>query len=123
MKYSKLLNQRDILTMLKCKVYTVDLETAEVKNSRGNVIKPVPDDKGRLFVRLYWSKGRKTIFLNRLVWMAATLRTIPAGFEIHHRDENHNNDAWTNLYCLFEMDHQKLHGGDLLNSKKEEVPF
>lgn len=45
----------------------------------------------------------------RLVWMAGSGRTIPKGFEVHHRDELNSSDGWPNLICLHRLDHQKMH--------------
>jgi hypothetical protein len=125
MKYPCILTQRDVLTILKVGLYRVCPLTGAVTNQRGRVIAPFYDDNGRAFIRLYWEKHRKAITVARLVWMSVTLRIIPGGYEIHHRDEDVTNNAWTNLYCLFEMDHQKLHGADLLagSGKMNEVPF
>lgn len=123
MKYPKVLSQRDVLTLLRVKLYTVDVETGDVRNRKGKVITPFPDKEGRLFVRLYWNGHRKSVFVSRLVWMSVTNRVIPWGFEIHHRDEDHRNNAWDNLFCLAEKDHHKLHGRDLIDPKLEEVPF
>jgi len=116
-RYNQLLSSKEIIRLLKWGYYRVDETTAAVYGRDGSVITPFYDDEGRGFVRLYWNGKRKAIAVSRLVWMSKTLQPIPSNFEIHHRDENPNNDAWTNLLCLHESDHRKLHDGD------EEIPF
>ena len=52
------------------------------------------------------------------VWLAnhpdydeAWLQTaLKAGFDIHHLDGNHNNDAFENLLLIESCDHLRLHG-------------
>lgn len=62
-----------------------------------------------LQVRLYFRSKRRYIEFHRLVWMATTLCPIPAGWEIHHRDEDQESNGWRNLFCLHKLDHAKLH--------------
>lgn len=111
------LSQSDILSLLSSGAYQVDLDTGAVYGRSGRLLKSfVGNPEGHLFIRLYDQGKEKTIAVSRLVWMARTRRTIPKNFEIHHQDQNVQNNHWRNLYCLYEDDHRKLHGFD-------EVPF
>ena len=40
-----------------------------------------------------------------------TLWTIPEGYDVHHLDENHENDAIENLALVEHADHARKHGG------------
>lgn len=113
-RYPDVLTQKEILRLLRRRVYVVDLETWEVTGPKG-IVTPVPDEQGYLFVRLYWERKRKMIAVHKLVWMAGSGRPVPPQFEIHHRDEDNTNNAWTNLLCVHKLDHAKLHA--------EAVPF
>ena len=74
-----------------------------------------------LYIRLHFDGDyRRGIAVARLVWMSVTKRTIPKGFEIHHMDVDYKNNAWSNLYCLYKLDHKKLHNRHLIN---EPPPF
>lgn len=115
------LSDEQVLTLLTSEVYTVCPDTAEVARD-GKPIKPVSLKRqpGRYFVRLYGLGGVRTIMRNKLAWMAGAKALVPAGFEIHHDDENHSNDAWHNLICLHALDHRKQHARC---QQPEEVPF
>ena len=68
-----------------------------------------------------WSGGKRlSINVSHLVWMQHTNSLLPAGWEIHHRDENPYNNSFSNMLCLHPLDHQKLHARE---TDKEEVPF
>lgn len=114
------MKDKDILKLLRMGMYRVDIDTGTLYGQRGRAVPPFEKD-GRLFVRLYFDGDmRRVITLARLVWMAATMRIIPKGFEVHHDDRNIRNNAFSNLYCLHEMDHAKLHGRSLV---EEPIPF
>jgi hypothetical protein len=125
MRYPRRLTQRDVLTMLRVRLYTVDAATGTVYRQNGTPMVPFPDKGDHLFVRLHWNKGRIGISLAKVVWMSVTNRVVPHGFEVHHRDEDQTNNVWSNLFCLYNLDHRKLHGADLLAAvkKEEEIPF
>jgi hypothetical protein len=114
-RYPDVLTQREILRLLKTGAYKVDLESGQVLGPKG-IVKPVPDDRGYLFVRLYGDRKRKMIAVQRLVWLAGAGQPIPPRFEIHHRDEDFENNAWENLLCVHKSDHAKLHS-------EEAIPF
>ena len=63
----------------------------------------------RLMLEVWLGDGKVTICYPRLVWMIDCRILIPPGFEIHHRDEDYNNNAVDNLICLFDIDHRKFH--------------
>ncbi len=122
-RYTARMTEAEILGLLQRGVYRVDAETGTVYGHRGEAVTPFEKD-GRLFVRLYFQGNRKRIIaLPRLAWMARTGRTVPAGFEIHHRDVDPKSNAWTNLFCLHELDHRKLHDGADLLQQEDPVPF
>lgn len=128
------LTNRDICRLLKAGEYSVDPEAGVVYGKRGNPLstwirkdprltdEAQEDSLGYLFVRIADGEKRRGVGVALVVWMAVTGKVIPQGFEIHHRDGNTWNNAWTNLYCLHKLDHQKLHGADLLEDP-DDVPF
>ena len=59
---------------------------------------------------------KKSINVSHLIWMYHTRMPVPPGFEIHHIDENPENNNFNNLVAVHCLDHLKLH-------KQEPVPF
>lgn len=123
-RYPETLTTRDILAILRSGVYQVDLESGTVSRN-GRELTPYANEDGYLFVQLYHEQKRKTISVSKVVWMAGSGRSVPRGFEIHHRDRNPENNWWSNLFALHNTDHRKLHNGaDLLEDDfDDEVPF
>jgi hypothetical protein len=110
----------EVLAALQQRVYTVDLETAEVtRRQTGRVVTPFVKKSGRKLIRVYVNGKVKAIHLARLVWMAGSKRTIPKQFEVHHRDEQNDSDGFENLICLHRLDHRKMHA----NVVEEPVPW
>ena len=109
-----------ILWLLAEKKYIVCRETGQVTGPRGKVITPFfkkNDTTRHLYVRLYCNGMYvRSISLAKLVWISVTGRLMPNGFEAHHRDENPQNNAWTNIICVHALDHRKLHA-------EEVIPF
>jgi hypothetical protein len=108
-----------LLGLLAAGTYTVDADTGRVY-ARGDA-RPLSTfgAKRRRFVRLHHDRTRRGIAVARLVWVSVARCPVPPGFEVHHRDEDSGNDAWTNLICLHKLDHQKVHAG----RAEEPVPF
>jgi hypothetical protein len=118
-RYPSLLTAKEILQLLKDRVYAVDPATGKVTRPgpNGREVTPFLDGYGRKFVRLYARQKRPAIAVARLLWMSVTLQTIPRNFEIHHKDEVCGMDSWSNLVCLHRLDHLKEH------QTTEEIPF
>ena len=57
---------------------------------------------------LVFSIDYKNVFAHRLAWEKYNGR-IPEGYHIHHIDSNRQNNDITNLACLSQSDHIKLH--------------
>lgn len=63
----------------------------------------------------YWQSNQfikldgKPKRLHRYIWEKHS-GVIPDGYEIHHVDENKDNNDISNLECLSNHDHQSLHG-------------
>lgn len=115
-RYPAMLTNRDIIKLLRHKVYAIDPDTGTVSQGWGDfkTLRPyVGNKEGHLFIRLYFGGKRKTIAVSRLVWMAVTLCPIPPEFEIHHRDEQPDNNNWRNLLCYHKLDHRKIHDHDV----------
>jgi hypothetical protein len=87
------------------------------RNQLGQFIK---DTNGRSFEGFgLWDdcKGYPSIWVNNksirihvLVWERANGQK-PKGFDIHHKDFNKGNYAFSNLELLTHSDHQKIHAG------------
>lgn len=108
---------RRVLQLLRTDVYTIDPETGTVYAQDGGELATFTTPRSdRRFVRLYDGGRRMGIAVSRLVWMSQTGERVPAGFEIHHEDNDETNDAWSNLICLHKLDHRKKH-------RLDEVPF
>ena len=65
---------------------------------------PTKDGKGHLILQLD-GKMKK---VHRLVYQAF-VGAIPKGCDIHHKDQNKNNNSVSNLICLTHKEHAKLH--------------
>jgi len=72
-------------------------------------------------VDLAVGKVRRSMMVSQVVWMWNTRCEIPKDFEIHHIDENFDNNAFSNLICVHMIDHQKFHQMDGVGD--EETPF
>lgn len=117
------LTQKEVLKALRQRVYVVDLTTGEVTRRRSNrVVTPYVKKGGRKLIRLYVGGKVKAIHLSRLVWMAGANRLIPKRFEVHHFDEENDNDGFGNLICLHALDHRKMHASRYA-AEAEKVPF
>lgn len=62
-----------------------------------------------LWCRLYSRGKMRSLPVAHCIWMYKTHRSIPDGFEVHHRNTDKQDNRWKNLFCLFSMDHRKLH--------------
>lgn len=116
-------SQHDVLQWLANGVYRVDLATAQVFNRKGEELAPRNKGGRRAEywqIRLYHGGKKITLGLSILVWIAGTNTAVPKWFEIHHRDENPGNNAFSNLLCLHCVDHRKVH---LPEGELEEAPF
>lgn len=58
--------------------------------------------------RLYYNPSGGGISLHRQKWIDVR-GDIPAGYDIHHRDENHDNNDISNFQCLPRGVHQRHH--------------
>lgn len=75
---------------------------------------PKSDSKGYLLVvKPAWFAGRvgsRHVFQHSAIWCAFSGRTaVPAGYCIHHCDQDKVNNSYQNLICVSLRDHQKLH--------------
>lgn len=125
---SNILSIHGVLEALRTGHYRVCPDTGEVTGPAGKVVTPFPSGRsGRLkFIRIYYQGKVKTLRLSKLVWMSQTRVPVPTGYEVHHWDENPENDVWDNLFCLHELDHRKLHRvmpKGFADHNLEEVPF
>lgn len=64
-------------------------------------------------IRLRASNCRINIVLQRLAWLAHTMRPIPDGYEIHHvNTADKCNWHWSNLECLSRDEHLARHADE-----------
>lgn len=116
------ITDQEVIGLLKDGRYSVCPDTGEVRPRGRN--KPLSvfraSKQDRTFVRLYIGKRRRRgIVISKLVWMSVTLEVVPTGWEVHHRDFDRTNNAWSNLVCLHKLDHRKYHNG---YSDEEPIP-
>jgi hypothetical protein len=120
------LNNKEIIQLFRDGFYKVDLEKGIVIGKSGKPLKPKMGGRTKQYlkIRMYHEGRVRELPLAHAVWLAGSMRDIPEGFEIHHKDTNLEHNWWTNLFCLFELDHRKLHNGHkLLDEPEEETPF
>lgn len=46
--------------------------------------------------------------------------SVPAGYQIHHKDENKDNNEIENLACMTKKEHLNWHGENMSEERKEE---
>lgn len=68
--------------------------------------------------RLYYNPGGSAVLrgatsLHRQVWLDAG-NDIPAGWHVHHRDGDHDNNDISNLECLPGDEHSRMHARERL---------
>lgn len=83
-------------------------------NMHHNYKHVVGDSKGYLMeLKPEWYTGRagsKHVFQHHIfVCLGLGLTSIPAGWCVHHVDENPHNNAFDNLVLMTMSDHQRLH--------------
>lgn len=75
--------------------------------------KDVVEWKGRKFTLrengYYAETSGEREYLHRAIWIDAH-GAIPAGYEVHHRDENKSHNSLGNFELLTAIEHQKRHG-------------
>lgn len=136
--YPLRLTQKEVIELFRKGKYIVDSEKGIVLNGKtkkplhvfagghkaGKVFVPNYNSK---WVRLYSAPKHIALPVSHCIWLANAKVTIPNGFEIHHKDLDSTNNAWNNLFCLFDMDHRKLHQDHRLicngEEPEEETPF
>ena len=79
-----------------------------------NYIGVVSDGKGYLMaLKPDWYTGRngsKHVFVHQLVVCKALgITAMPAGWVVHHCDENPHNNDFSNLVLMLNADHRRLH--------------
>lgn len=134
MKATKLTNT-EVIRLFHLGIYEADLEAGVIKKNGRPIYTFIDAREHRkglrqgkqvpptyLWCRLYYRGRKRNISVAQAIWMAGSGTPIPNGFEIHHRDKNVQNNAWSNLYCLYELDHDKLHSRDLIE-EPEYAPF
>lgn len=58
---------------------------------------------------LRYQSNRRTITRSRLIWMIVNKQEIGDGYELHHKDENRLNDAYSNLEKMSREAHAFIH--------------
>ena len=79
------------------------------------IMPPIEDvsDKQKKFAgfKFYKNKGGNfccTMSIHRFIWQYFN-GEIPEGYDVHHRDLNHNNNSLSNLQLLTKDEHKKIH--------------
>jgi hypothetical protein len=133
--YNGKLTHEEIIALFNASVYRVDPNRGIVMDRRGKRLYTFPGGQSRsrqstkqsarqrsltekpdtetfteaLWVRLYSRRKMRSLPVAHCVWLYVAQRPIPDGFEIHHRNTLKTDNRWRNLYCLFDLDHRKLH--------------
>ncbi|MEX3614481.1 MAG: HNH endonuclease [Burkholderia gladioli] len=86
----------------------------KVQDARHNYIGVVSDGKGYLMaLKPEWytgRKGSKHVFVHQLIVCTGIgLTEIPAGWCVHHCDENPRNNTFGNLVLMTVGDHRRIH--------------
>lgn len=73
------------------------------------------DDKTGYYLSSRSLRQNKRVRLHVYVWEYWN-GEIPAGYEVHHKDRNKNNNEITNLQLLTTEQHRRIHADDIKNS-------
>lgn len=77
------------------------------------------NDGKHLWCRIFAVPGMRSCPVAQLIWVARTRTPIPEGWEVHHRNLDPTDNRWKNLFCLFRLDHDKLHKAESLDLTEE----
>jgi hypothetical protein len=83
----------------------------ELINYCGDEYRRYPDSR-HMHLRRYYQRthsDHRETFLHRQVWKDATGQKIPAGFDVHHRDHNFDNNQPGNLGAVPDAIHASHH--------------
>lgn len=138
-EYPEKLTHLEIIELFRSGKYLVDPDRGQVLSGRTKKQLytytggwkagqgPINPEAGSLWLHLFATPKIRAIQVSHCVWLFKTGVPIPPGFQIHHRDLDQRNNSWRNLFCLFHMDHSKLHRNngevDDLIDNGEETPF
>jgi hypothetical protein len=81
---------------------------AQIVVYRGHRYRRYPRSKHQHLRRYFHATERRRGFLHRHMWEDAR-GPIPEGHEIHHKDENCDNNTLDNFECLTVKDHRNRH--------------
>lgn len=116
--YTDKFTRAEVIELFNSGKYRVCLESGRVYHKSGRELYTYTNEKtDHPWVRLFKRPKYVTICISHVVWMVATQTVLPGGWQVHHRDADPTNNAFSNLMALHPMDHSKLHA-DL-----EEAPF
>src|SRR5687767_1819783 len=114
--YTTNLLDSEVINLFRRGRYRVDPDTGEVFGRDGTKplyvftnkrFRQAAEWRGQKWVRLYAHPKMRALPVSHAVWMFCTMRAIPPGFEIHHRNKDRTDDRWLNLFALYEDDHRK----------------
>ena len=105
-----ILTDHEILALIGAGVYRIDLETGNIEGpNRQSLATYTGNPEGHQFVRLYWNQKRKTIAVQRLVWLAGIGEPLPPKYEVHHINLDVQDNRFENLIAIHPVDHRKVH--------------
>ena len=96
------INQRDPTLIFFGRVINAELNGQAGRNR-------IKNNCYRYRFTLYFRGKRRRIMRAKLVWMVKHEQTVPDGHVIHHSDEDRFNDAWSNLDCITNEEHETIH--------------
>lgn len=120
------LSDEELIEVIYSDKYIVNPDNGSITYRNGSPLRIDRDSDGdRLFVTIYYKGKRKKVGIHRIIWLYVTKEPTPPKYEIHHRNEDKEDNRWSNLFCLHPLDHDKLHNGDLIcnNSDPDQLPF
>jgi len=116
------LMQRQILSMMKKGIVTVDEDTNTVV-SRGRVLTVFVDRCGYLYVFLHKGDRRRGVFIHQLCYWKHTSKTIKRGWVLDHVNANNQDNRWSNLELMTREEHLAKHACSDDPFEDSEVPF
>lgn len=125
--YCERLTDKDLIKLFNNGAYYCDFDHGFIYSAKTKekLYTFTNQQNTHLWTRFYSYPKMRAISIAACIWIIGTQCSIPKNFLVHHIDENPLNNAFSNLLCIHENDHKKVHlvSYQINKNLKTEVPF